>query len=517
MKLIIPMSGLGQRFVDAGYSEPKPLILVRGKPIIQHVVEMFAPIVSEVHFICNEEHLEKTNMRAVLQGLPYNSVIHSVEKHKLGPVFAVSQIFNTIDDEEEVIVSYCDYGSDFDLQAFREMSGKYDGVILSYKGFHPHMLFKDNYAFLQMENDLVSLVREKEPFTDNPMNEYASNGAYYFKKGKYIKEYFTKAMSKGYSKNGEFYVSLVYNAMIEEGKEIGVFEIERMLQWGTPRDLEIYKMWERHFGKANKRFTSSHHGMKKECTSCATLVLPMAGKGSRFKMVGYEDPKPLLDVKGDYMIVQAVNMLPSSNKNNFICLQEHLDAYPIRNVLEGRFQNPTIFTIPDVTEGQACTTMIGLENISDSEAILVSACDNGVDFDEEAYMKLEADPSVDVIVWSFNNNPTSKLYPHMYAWLDVDSDMNVKKVSVKKHFVGAEHAIIGTMFFRTAALFKEGFQEIIEKNIRTNGEYYIDDLLNPLIEKGYKVKCFPVEAYICWGTPNDYQTYCYWDKHFSKQ
>jgi NDP-sugar pyrophosphorylase family protein len=513
MKLIIPMSGLGQRFVDAGYTEPKPLIMVRGKPIIQHVIEMFLSEASEasvdsIHCICNEEHLANanTNMRQLLEGLPYNCIIHSIPQHKLGPVYAVSQIFDSIDDEEEVIVSYCDYGSDFDFNNFLEMREGYDGVVFAYKGFHPHMLFKDNYAFLRMENGLVEQVREKEPFTDNPMNEYASNGAYYFRKGSFVKEFFTKAMEKGYSKNGEYYVSLVYNAMIEEGKKIGVFEIDRMLQWGTPRDLEIYKMWDSHFAKA-----------KKECSSCATLVLPMAGKGSRFKMVGYEDPKPLLDVKGDSMIVRAVEALPSCNKNNFICLQEHLDAYPIRKVLESRFTNPTVFTIPDVTEGQACTTMIGLQNVSDSEPILVSACDNGVDFDEEAYMKLEADSSIDVIVWSFNNNPTSKLYPHMYAWLDVDSEMNVKKVSVKKYFAGAEHAIIGTMFFRTAALFKEGFQEIVEKNIRTNGEFYVDDLLNPLIEKGYKVKCFPVEAYICWGTPNDYQTYCYWDKHFSQK
>jgi len=59
-------------------------------------------------------------------------------------------------------------------------------------------------------------------------------------------------------------------------------------------------------------------------------------------------------------------------------------------------------------------------------------------------------------------------------------------------------------------------KEIYENNIRTNGEYYVDNLLNPLINSGYRVKVFEVDAYICWGTPADYKTYNYWYEHFSK-
>jgi NDP-sugar pyrophosphorylase family protein len=102
----------------------------------------------------------------------------------------------------------------------------------------------------------------------------------------------------------------------------------------------------------------------------------------------------------------------------------------------------------------------------------------------------------------------------MYAWLDVDIHDRIKHVSVKKHFAGAQHAIIGTMYFRNAEIYNEGYRTIIERNIRTNGEFYVDDLLNPLIEKGYKVVNFPVDHYLCWGTPNDYKTYHYFQEHF---
>ncbi len=496
------MSGKGKRFVEAGYRDPKPLIHVNGAPIIKHVIDLF-PGETDIHCICNREHLETTDMRAILEGL--GATVHVIEPHSLGPVYAVSQLFDVICDDEEVIVSYCDYGTDWDYRAFREMCGKYDGVIAAYKGFHPHMLMGDNYAFLRMEGSTVAEVREKESFTADKMSEYASNGTYYFRRGEVVKKYFGQLMAKGVMKNGEYYVSLVYNEMIQAGCPIGVFEIDRMLQWGTPRDLEIYKGWAAHF--AHERVA---------CKSCATLVLPMAGRGSRFSMVGYTDPKPLLPVNGEPMILQAVSHLPDCRQKIFITLNEHLRNYTVSDILQAKFGDSIkVIGIDDVTEGQACTTAIAVEKLTVNEPVLISACDNGVDFDAAAYMALENDPDVDVIVWSFDNNPTSHLYPHMYAWLDVDVEGTIRRVSVKKHFEGATQAIIGTMFFRTAGLYMEGYDIIRQHNIRTNGEYYVDDLLNPLIEKGYKVKSFPVNNYLCWGTPNDYKTYLYWQAHFA--
>jgi bifunctional N-acetylglucosamine-1-phosphate-uridyltransferase/glucosamine-1-phosphate-acetyltransferase GlmU-like protein len=72
------------------------------------------------------------------------------------------------------------------------------------------------------------------------------------------------------------------------------------------------------------------------------------------------------------------------------------------------------------------------------------------------------------------------------------------------------------MFFRKGKYFIDGFQKNIQDNIRTNGEFYVDDVLNQNIKDGLKVKVFEVENYICWGTPNDYKTYNYWKEYFKK-
>ena len=167
MKIIIPMSGQGKRFVEKGYTDPKPLIPVDGAPIIAHVIGLF-PGETDIHCICNRTHIETTAMRSIVEGL--GAKVHVIEPHALGPVYAVSQIFDTIGDDEEVIVSYCDYGTVWDYGAFREFCRGYDGVIAAYKGFHPHMLFGDKYAFLRTDGfnavDVLE-VREKHPSRQN--------------------------------------------------------------------------------------------------------------------------------------------------------------------------------------------------------------------------------------------------------------------------------------------------------------------------------------------------------------
>lgn len=281
VQIIIPMSGLGQRFIDAGYKEPKPLIQVDGKPIIEHVIRLF-PGEHDFTFICNDTHIKETNMHSILTEICPDGKIYNVPvEGREGPVHAVSLIFDKIDDEKEVIISYCDYGTWWNYNDFLidTRSRDADGAIACYRGFHPHMLGTDNYAFLKETHEgsrWMEAIQEKQPFTDDKMNEFASNGTYYFKSGAIMKKYFTRLMQNGIKVKNEYYVSMVYNLLAQDNLNINIFEIEHMLQWGTPHDLEIYKDWSRYFSNIIKKqpeFIDNNN---------TTLILPMAGAGSRF-------------------------------------------------------------------------------------------------------------------------------------------------------------------------------------------------------------------------------------------
>lgn len=515
MQVIIPMSGIGKRFIDAGYVDPKPLIKVDGIPIIHHVINLF-PRETNFIFICNDLHLSETNMRKIILDKVPNAKILEVDvNNRKGPVHAVSQIYDYIDDNLPVMISYCDYGTWWNYEEFKNQinTKNVDGAIACYKGFHPHMLGSDNYAFVREENMMMLEIQEKKPFTNKKMNEYASNGTYYFKSGLIVKKYFNKLMELNMSTNGEFYVSMVYNLLVNDNLKVLIYEIDNMLQWGTPYDLEIYNMWSNYFSDIIKKQNQNIH-------KNGTLLLPMAGKGSRFSEVGYHIPKPMLDVNGYPMFIQAIKCLPIEEKYIFVCLKEHVDLYNIDKIIKAHYPDAQIVEINEVTEGQACTCEIGINKCSiDLEnSLTITACDNGVHYDVELYEKILKNNDYDVIVWSFNNNPTSKNNPQMYAWLDVDENGYIRDVSVKKPFENKKniHAIIGTMYFKKGSYYMDGLNMIYNENIRTNGEFYVDNMLKPMIEKGYRIKNFSVNSYICWGTPDDYKTYLYWRDFFNK-
>ena len=244
MKVIIPMSGMSSRFSTAGYTIPKYLIEIDGKKVIEHIVSLY-PENSDFIFIINDKHREETDIVRVLENITNKQTILTIPRHKKGPVFSVSEFEELIDDDEQVVVNYCDFSMYWDYNDFERFVNETecDGCVISYTGFHPHMLGSDNYAFCRTDDNKILEIREKQPFTENKMSEFASTGTYYFKKGCYVKKYFKQLIEEDININGEFYVSLVYNLLIRDGLLNLVYEVPHMLQWGTPFDLDVYNSW----------------------------------------------------------------------------------------------------------------------------------------------------------------------------------------------------------------------------------------------------------------------------------
>ena len=514
MHIIIPMSGIGKRFIEAGYKAPKPLIRVDEKTIIEHVCNLF-PDENKFTFICNSKHLSDTNIKQVLQSIKPNANIIEIPNHKKGPVYAVSLVNEVIENDEEVIISYCDFGTYWDYKNFLKHTRdrNADGAIVAYKGFHPHMLGNTNYAFMQDKKQWMLKIKEKEPFTNNRMQEYASNGIYYFKKGSHVKKFFQKLIDNNINLKGEYYVSLVYNLLVSNDFKVSIYEIQHMLQWGAPQDLEEYNMWSKYFSNILEQKKKLPPKIK------SITLIPLAGKGSRFSTLGYKKPKPLLEVSGKPMIIQAVNSLPQSQKLIFVALKEHLQNYPLKKVLKDEFIKPKIVSLENVMQGQAITCSLGLKDEDINSSLLIAATDNGMIYDQNKYQKLIEDKNVDAIIFTFRNHVSSKSNPQMYGWVKTDNKNNAIGVSVKVPIskkIHKDHAIVGTFWFKKVEFFNQGLKNLIDKNIKINNEYYVDSLMGELINLGLNVKVFEVDNYLCWGTPNDYETFIYWQSFFHK-
>lgn len=498
VQVVIPMNGLGKRFAVEGYCDPKPFIPVwNGKRMIQYVLDCF-PGETDIVCLCNPDHIHAREI--ILRVCPTAKVVDIPYTGK-GPVDTLLNASNDIADDKEVIVSYCDYGMDWDYPGFLQdmRTHNAEGGIACYRGFHPHHLGPDYYAYVRTdENNNVQEVREKQPFTNNKQTEWASSGAYYFRNGSTMKHTLQTLQSSVPTINGEHYVSTAYNHLPGISR---VYEIQRMLQFGTPRDLRDYQMWTDIFSRPPQpRFTVP-----------GLTVLPMAGQGSRFRMVGYTTPKPFLPIDETPMMVAALDCIPNTSSLRVVGLRENPDPTPY-------VPDADVLLLDAVTDGQATTVMKAIEDIPDKTPLIVTACDNGALYSANRLAVWMCNPTVDAVVWAFrgDTHPTSRWNPNAYAWLDVDDEMRLQAVSVKKQFVDRpnRYCIIGTMFFRRTGDYKKAYATCREREIRTNGEYYVDNLLQPMLEEGKQIIVFPVDHYLCWGTPNDYETFTYWSGHF---
>ncbi|MDO8609102.1 MAG: capsular biosynthesis protein [bacterium] len=253
MKIIIPMTGTGQRFKDAGYQDLKPLIEVNGKKIIEHVVALF-PGEKDFVFICREDHLRGTNMREILMKTCPTARIMETIGHKFGPVYTVSKFFDFINDDESVVINYCDFFMDWDYDHFKKivLENDCDACLPAYQGFHPHLLPEKNfYASMKANPDgYMEEIREKYSFTPNKMDSLQQPGTFYFKNGSLVKKYFEQMMKEKNELNGEYYISLVYNLLVRDNLKVFIYDrVPYFCQWGTPEDLEEYNAWSNFFGK----------------------------------------------------------------------------------------------------------------------------------------------------------------------------------------------------------------------------------------------------------------------------
>lgn len=516
MKVLIPMAGLGKRFRSSGYTTPKPLIEVDNIPMIEHIVGNFSTEDSFV-FGINEEHFAITEVHNVLDRIAPNAVKICMPYQSEGPVASVQHLLCAVADDEPVIVNYCDFSWVWDYDQFKKMADETscDGAVICYHGFHPHLLGDSSYATVDTDGQWMRALREKHSWHDSKFDDWTSSGTYYFKSGKLLKDCCEKIAEKDdWRINGEHYVSQLFRVMEEDQKRVAVFEIPFMLQWGTPEDLDDYRYWSDYFRAKMQRPT------KRPSTEMNVLTL-MAGAGSRFAEAGYTTVKPFITVDGSFMVANAVNELPHGSNYLFISQQDFSKKYATEeSKLLKLFDSASYIHTQGLTEGQACTALLAKDKLENELPLLIAACDHSTILDDQKFKDtIELQTDIDALIFTYRHNPAVRHNPKMYGWVSVDAEGQASNVSVKLPLSDApmeDHAIIGAFWFRTANLFSTHAEKMIAENNRINNEFYIDQCMNYLIQSGCKVCVFEVDKYASWGTPNDLQTYKYWQAFFNQ-
>lgn len=209
------------------------------------------------------------------------------------------------------------------------------------------------------------------------------------------------------------------------------------------------------------------------------IVIPMAGRGSRFAKAGYEMPKPLIDVHGHYMIEYVIQNIRPTQEYRFIflCLDEYLEKFNLEDKLKRIESSCIIVPVDRVTEGAACTVLLAEKYINNQDELMVANSDQYVDIDINGYLKKLGDED-GLIMTMTADDP---------KWSFVALDEEGYVINVREKEVISNEATVGIYNYKHGSDFVKYAHQMIDKNIRVNGEFYVAPVYNEMISEGKKL------------------------------
>ena len=227
------------------------------------------------------------------------------------------------------------------------------------------------------------------------------------------------------------------------------------------------------------------------------VLIPMAGAGSRFAEQGYTFPKPLIEVGNKPMIQVVADNLNIEANYIFIVQKEHYEKYNLETVLNLVKPNCTIVQVEGVTEGAACTTLLAREYIDNEEPLVIANSDQFVEWNSNEVLYAFSTEGVGGGILTFESS-----HPK-WSYARTDDNGWVTEVAEKKPI--SNNATVGIYYWSRGSDYVSCADEMVEKNIRTNNEFYVCPVFNQFIEQGGKVRIKHIDPEGMWGlgTPED--------------
>ena len=214
------------------------------------------------------------------------------------------------------------------------------------------------------------------------------------------------------------------------------------------------------------------------------IVIPMAGRGSRFANAGYKMPKPLIDVNGRPMIDYVIKNIAPKEDHRFIflCLQQHLNKYDLEKHLKEESPGCEIVAVDHVTDGAACTVLLAERYIDNSDALMIANSDQYVDININEYLSKGKNRD-GLIMTMFADDP---------KWSFIKFDKSDFVTMVREKEVISNEATVGIYNFAHGKEFVKYAHKMIKDNLRVNGEFYVAPVYNTMIADGKKIVYYNV-------------------------
>ena len=229
------------------------------------------------------------------------------------------------------------------------------------------------------------------------------------------------------------------------------------------------------------------------------VLIPMAGAGSRFAEAGYTFPKPLIEVGNKPMIQVVTDNLNIDAHHIFIVQKEHYKKYNLETVLKLIKPNCSIVQVEGVTEGAACTTLLAKELINNENPLVIANSDQFVEWNANEVMYAFSTEGIDGGILTFQST-----HPK-WSYAKKNIEGFVEEVAEKKPI--STNATVGIYYYKKGSDYVKYAEQMIDKDIRTNNEFYVCPVYNEAIGDDKKIKVFPIQKMWGLGTPEDLERY----------
>ena len=221
MQILIPVSTRSTFFPEKDFYFPKPLIEIKGTPMINHVIDNLSANISdpEYTFVVNKDDSQKFSIENALKiYLGEDTTVIEKLNETCGALCSSLLAIDHIDHDQPLIISNSDQVLDDDIsekiKIFKE--NKYDAAVITFESNHPR------WSYVMDDDDLVVQAFEKKV-----ISKHAIAGFYYFRKASNFFDSAKRAILNDSSLDGLFYISSTINEMILDNRTVGHSKIQK--------------------------------------------------------------------------------------------------------------------------------------------------------------------------------------------------------------------------------------------------------------------------------------------------
>jgi len=494
--LIIPMGGVGKRFVNMGYKTYKAFLPVGKKvTILENIVSNFKGIDLEVLILANFQ----------LFGKKYNKILKkknfhlvNIKSHKKGPLYSLylgrEKIKKIIKNNNNIFISYSDINWSWDIKTVLKYIQNQKVTVFTHKQFHPHLEVNSKSDFCLIKNNQINRISEKKTFSNNYKNDYLAIGCYFFKNLQYINSYLKK--NNIFVNKKEFYLVSLIRDIIKKKIKVTNFNIKNFVHLGTPSQYVDFLKWKNILEITKKNKIS----IKKY--SCIML---MGGKGKRLS--NFKKPKPFLEYEKKPIYEHIFSKFTTRRK--IIITNKNY----VNKINKKKYKVLCI----EKTKSMFDTVFASRALLQKTSNYFLTSCDCFGNFNLVKFKSTILKDKSSLMLFAFEYSNLQKSLGSSHTQLKI-KNKKLYNIDVKKNYKKLNYGHAGFFWIKDGSVFEylDNFKRS-KYFISLKREVLIDDYFKYLMQNNLiKVSYSLLNNYIHIGSEPEYLEYKYWSRYFNK-